>query len=74
MNYVFDNILPFETINERYNINMQFLEHHSLKLKQKEFLEFQDKPESTEPFPRNSSVNILFFIYFLIIKVRLPFL
>ena len=34
---VFYNILPLETINETININLNFLEHHSLKSKFKEF-------------------------------------
>ena len=38
---------------------MNFLEHHSFRLKLKEFLEFQDKPETTEPYLRNCSFNIL---------------
>ena len=34
---VFHNILPLESINETYNINMKLLEHHKLKLKLKDF-------------------------------------
>ena len=34
-----------------------------MRLKLKEFPEFLDKPETTEPYPRNCSINILFFFY-----------
>ena len=33
---------------------MNFLEHPSLKIKLKEFLEFQDKSDTTELFTRNN--------------------
>ena len=55
--------LPLDTINETFglNINMSFLDHHSLKLKLKDFLEFQDKPLTLTLNPklhRNSSIYI----------------
>ena len=42
-----------------WNRNSNFLNHHNLRLKLTEFLEFLDKPTMGEPFPRNSSANML---------------
>ena len=50
----------FQLINDNHNINMNLLEHdHSLKIKIKEFLHIQDKPDTTILYPRNISINIL---------------
>ena len=49
---VFHNILPLESINETYNINMKLLEHHKLKLKLKDFFK-----------PQNCSLEALQLIY-----------
>ena len=46
----FHKIHPLDCINDPHNINidMNFLEHHCLKIKIKEFLEFQDKSDYTK--------------------------
>ena len=57
---MFPNILPLGSIHEKYNIDMNLFEHYSINLKLKEYLKFQDKPETTVPSPRNNSkINIL---------------
>ena len=51
--------LPLDTIDETFGINMNILDHHSLKLKLKDFLEFQDKLLTLTFVPllhRNSSI------------------
>ena len=49
---VFYNILP---LNEIYNKNMHFW--NTIASKSKELIEFREKHETTEPFPRNNSIN-----------------
>ena len=46
----FFNILPPNTINETYGIDMNFLDHRSLRHEVNEFLEFRDKPLTRERF------------------------
>ena len=54
---IFHNILHHDSINETYNKNMHFW--NTIASKSKEFIEFRDKPETTESFPRNNSIKIL---------------
>ena len=44
----FHKIHPLDCINYPHKINMNFLEHNCLKIKIKEFLEFQDKSDYTK--------------------------
>ena len=53
------NIQTLEEINEFYNINMKFREYHGLKIKINAYLELQYKSDFIEPYPRNSSMNVL---------------
>ena len=56
---VFRNILPNEEINERHGIRTNFLDYHNLKIKIRELLEWQNRPEHSEPHPRNRPLNVL---------------
>ena len=47
------DILPLEDINEKYNLNMNFLEQLYT------CIQFLEKPLSQDVLPRNSSINFL---------------
>ena len=53
------NFLPLDEINSLYNISMDFLDHHSLRLKINDHIQFHEKPLSSEALLRNSSLNLL---------------
>ena len=55
------NVQSLEFIKDHFNINMNFLEYNSPKLKLNEFLEYkyQEKPDFIAFHPRNNSINIL---------------
>ena len=46
------NILSSDDIVEKFNISINFLEYHSLRLKSNGFLEFQEKPLNGDIPPR----------------------
>ena len=55
----FHNIRTLEFINENFDMNMNFLKHHSLNIKFKDVLEFQSKPNTSEPLPKNNTIDVL---------------
>ena len=57
LSYESFNILPIQSIMNRYNVNINILEYHSLCLKINDFMNFLEKSVNEDILPRNSPVN-----------------